>query len=400
MTAAEHCALLRFSDVLAAQTRGELPYAQLKQLLRALKSMHPRYPRRAPRPVGCSQIFTLSQTQATQRVRTQGRDLRDGRDDYRVVRLEGGDEGLSGSDDDDDDQGDVEQDDRDRGLCHALNTADGFSEEDGSELPGGAVLVFGDGTDCSEHATDQPAHDKTRGLVSQSGNGTPADDVSQPSAAQGSYQTLEDVWSTPSALVGKDSLTYKSPKNRRAASVAESQAGKENQPTISNPLVSLEISPQQSTLSDLLDSPDIFTYSPALLSSDMPGKRSRISSSPPSYLSVGVEINAILNSLIGHDLERGESVKWLHLRHALLDKDAVLYEPFCKAMDRVFEPRDPLAAYNAGAQAGSSQSSTRMCVFYSDLFWQDAWREFCYDCRRKRKSKKGGVRVSPAVQFR
>lgn len=329
-------ALLRFSDVLAAQANDELPYSSLKTLLRALKAHHPSYPRRSRRPDGCTQVCTLSPTQIA-------RDASD-RKHERSDTFQHGTE--------------VEE------VLH-VNADEGARLEDGGKLVQSPIpLDTGKSHNPSQQDSQSPdpyafnPDDTDQDAFSLDDwpdpSATVTDDLRDIAASQSlpldSSQTSQERIFARSPLADKNCRDYSSRHSPTAS--------KGTQSTISLPVISRLPSPHPS-----------------------PRKRRRTGSPPPSHAAVGATINALLNTLVQHDSERGECVKWVHLRQQLLDKDFSFFKTFCASMDRVFEPLDPLAAYK-GDRGENSQSSARMCVFYSNLFWQDAWKDFCRDSTR------------------
>lgn len=83
---------------------------------------------------------------------------------------------------------------------------------------------------------------------------------------------------------------------------------------------------------------------------------------------VGSHINFILNRL----LDAAEHpVTWSQLRSELV-RQSESYHQFCNSMDRMFACDDRLAV----PPSCTSTQSSRACVYYSNLFWESAWREY------------------------
>lgn len=89
---------------------------------------------------------------------------------------------------------------------------------------------------------------------------------------------------------------------------------------------------------------------------------------------VGSEINKILNDMVA-SCPPEHYVQWNVLRPILRKNPS--FVKFCRFVDRTFYPHDQL-----GAGVTTSQGRQRRpCVFYSNLFWENAWRDFCKRAR-------------------
>lgn len=338
-------AVLRFSDVLAAQTNDELPYSALKKLLRALRTHHPKYPTRTRTAEECTQVCTLSPTQLGRPSKNEKHEMtgtsaqRGGEQELCELSAERGDELLEG-------HHPVEQTSRLEPLEKSQSSSQ--RESNGRVRSTNNFYDIMQGAMSSDDWPD-PSATVTDDLRDVAASQSLVPDVSQPS---------QDAFVERSPLIDRnyrDWENHHSPVVNYVSSHVLSISPKGSQSTVSLPIVSQSTSPPPS-----------------------PKRRRKAQSPPPSHVTVGATINALLNSLVQHDYERGESIKWAHLRQELLDKQFTIFEPFCNSMDRIFDPLDPLATYK-GDHVESSQSSAKLCVFYSNLFWQDAWKEYRRD---------------------
>lgn len=82
-------------------------------------------------------------------------------------------------------------------------------------------------------------------------------------------------------------------------------------------------------------------------------------------------INRHLNDLI-HICTPHGVVTWPQLRKVLMDSNNQTYASFCNYIDgaAIFDPDEPLATGRLGSP------SIKSCVYYSNLFWEQALRDF------------------------
>lgn len=123
-----------------------------------------------------------------------------------------------------------------------------------------------------------------------------------------------------------------------------------------------------------LESPDVIN--PPI---DTPIKKPRTLFSPtliPNCNQVGKEINALLDQLATK--VDGKAVLWNALREKLVEKSETLYQSFCDSMDRIFDEDDPLTT-----EIPISSQSSKGCVFYSNSFWEGAWKDFWEEKQRR-----------------
>lgn len=114
------------------------------------------------------------------------------------------------------------------------------------------------------------------------------------------------------------------------------------------------------------------TPSPAHTPTTHSRKRVRLCTPRGARAPVASRVNRAVHGLVRRR-PRGEAVPWRELRAALAGEPHALRE-FCAFLDVMFGPDDHVALRTPAAPGG-------VCAYYSDVFWHEAWHEFCKGAR-------------------